>query len=494
LDELSEADEVISTKSAMHHFIFTLGSEFDAIQNYYRIGNLPTCWQTQDWPTLLVLCRNYFNSVKPNGITKTDSTLNQTQDCVAQCKKVREWFMNPTKYAKEIEEEQCHHPGKCIFHLTASHQTTSCDVKKECDKLLQAKKSSSTASPSSTLTSGQLHHITEEEEILQDSLVDDSSAVSNDDHNDTNDDVLNYFSRVSNHYLRLVKSTPDLITRHSMEFPIIADSGANFHMFRDQEFFESITPFLGKVILGDGQTTLNIQGIGTVKLQIGDHIHSIDNVCYIPDLAESIYSLFRHIHTPNHGLKSSFDDGLHIIFPTFSTKAILGTDDVYLDATPVTHPTGSSSQCYLISSSLPQTSTNITIEGKKEDNLLRNLRQYYSEVNTKRQLNLGVPAGFCTSNTYQRQVRDFHLSNGNTLSSTDDGFGVLSSDSSTTDIDQVTTNNPSDSTVTTSPNPLPNASSTVQVPILRCIDKPSSSLPSKLTYTEDFLLACVGFC
>ncbi len=70
----------------------------------------------------------------------------------------------------------------------------------------------------------------------------------------------------------------------------------------------------------------------------------------------------------------------------------------------------------------------------------------------------------------------------------------MSSDSSATDIDQVTTNDPTDSTVTTSPNPLPNTSSTVQVPILRCIDKPSSSLPSKLTYTEDFLWVSVGFC
>ena len=92
---------------------------------------------------------------------------------------------------------------------------------------------------------------------------------------------------------------------------------------------------------------------------------------------------------------------------------------MYLDATPDTHPTGSSSKCSLISSSLPhcnhltQTSTNITIEDKKEDNLLQNLRQYYSEVKTKCQLNLGVPAGFRMSNTYQSQVRDFHLSNGN---------------------------------------------------------------------------------
>jgi hypothetical protein len=32
LDELSEAAEPISTKSAMHHFIFTLGSDFETIQ------------------------------------------------------------------------------------------------------------------------------------------------------------------------------------------------------------------------------------------------------------------------------------------------------------------------------------------------------------------------------------------------------------------------------------------------------------------------------
>jgi len=39
----------------MHHFIFTLGSEFESIQNNYRIGCLPLEWQTTHWPSLLVL-------------------------------------------------------------------------------------------------------------------------------------------------------------------------------------------------------------------------------------------------------------------------------------------------------------------------------------------------------------------------------------------------------------------------------------------------------
>lgn len=42
LEDLLEADEAISTKSAIRQFIFTLGSEFEQIQNNYRINNLPS--------------------------------------------------------------------------------------------------------------------------------------------------------------------------------------------------------------------------------------------------------------------------------------------------------------------------------------------------------------------------------------------------------------------------------------------------------------------
>jgi len=52
----------------MRQFIFTLGMEFSANQTNYRIGNLPQEWNTTDWPTLLVLCRDYYNSVNPKGL------------------------------------------------------------------------------------------------------------------------------------------------------------------------------------------------------------------------------------------------------------------------------------------------------------------------------------------------------------------------------------------------------------------------------------------
>jgi hypothetical protein len=119
-------------------------------------------------------------------------------------------------------------------------------------------------------------------------------AIVDESTNDTNEEELLYFARVTNHYLHLIKtSTPDsTLSRHAMKYPIIADSGANYHMFKEREFFESLYPATGRVILGDGKTVLDMKGVGTVKCQIGNHMLKIDNVCYIPDLAESIYNLF----------------------------------------------------------------------------------------------------------------------------------------------------------------------------------------------------------
>lgn len=53
-----------------------------------------------------------------------------------------------------------------------------------------------------------------------------------------------------------------------MQFPIIADSGANFRMFKVREFFEMLNPASGNVILGDGKMALSIKGIGTISVRI----------------------------------------------------------------------------------------------------------------------------------------------------------------------------------------------------------------------------------
>jgi hypothetical protein len=121
-----------------------------------------------------------------------------------------------------------------------------------------------------------------------------------------------------------------------MQFPIIVDSGANCHMFKDRVFFTHISLAIGKVILGDGKTSIPIQGIGTVVCNIGDQQLVIDNVRYVPTLSESIYSLFLHTQLPNHGVFLSFEESLFLQFPNFKTKALIGQNDIYLDAVPST--------------------------------------------------------------------------------------------------------------------------------------------------------------
>jgi len=320
--------------------------------------------------------------------------------------------------------------------------------------------------------------------------------------NDTNQDVLKYFARVTNHYLHLARSStisnlPES-PRHTRKYPIIADSGAHWHMFKEKEFFTSLNPSQGHVVLGDGKTSLSIHGIGTVTCRIGQHILTIEDVRYVPGLSESIYSLFRHIQEPQHSLQSSFEDGLSLIFPEFTTKAVLGHHDIYLDAEPVIDPDNFSSvdvSTDQFCRNLKEFTNDVTKETKYLDNLLKNLRQYYKEVKTKRQLNLDVPAGLRRATTQQRQLRDFQNSQLEYPSVECDS--ALPSEPSLLSQVSDTLPNPSchdlvqptlDTTTTNT-----NSSSSVPIPILRCVDKVSSSLPSQFMLTKDLIRAGVGY-
>jgi len=408
---------------------------------------------------------------------------------------VKQWFLNPVKFKAEMEAEQQKHVGKCLYHLTKSHPTCDCYIKKECDKIVADRKSngSQTSSTSTSRANGQLRNIKEEleEETLEDDVPDTMSES-----NDTNEEDLAYFTRIKNHYLRLVKSSSN--SRHIMEYPIIVDSGANYHMFKEKEFFTSLTPTQGSVILGDGKTTLAIEGIGTIKCVVGNNTLIIDNVRYVPQLAESIYSLFLHIKQQSHGVQSSFDAGLSLKFPTFTTKTIIGKDDIYLDALP--HPNNITVRDFLLSSSSTpkdavttcchNTVSVSTSDGCRNDNLLQSLHQYYSEVKTKRQLNLNVPAGFRSSSKLQQDYNIF-------APPCKAGYAEVLSDpnvlSSTPTKNTTATITTLSSTESTQPSPSTTTSTIAIVPILRCVDKPSSSLPSRITVTEDFVRSSVGF-
>jgi len=104
-------------------------------------------------------------------------------------------------------------------------------------------------------------------------------------------------------------------------------------------------------------------------------------------------------------------------------------------------------------------------------------------VKTKRQLALEVPASFRRSNSHQQL------------------FGILAHtalqdldipDPTSDDIDQ-SASAPADavSAFTTSNTNLP--SSNIDAPIVRAIDKASSSLPGTISMSEDYICACIGF-
>jgi len=124
-------------------------------------------------------------------------------------------------------------------------------------------KQKGTTATNPTSQTGQPRHITEEK--FMDAASDDFPVVDESNGNDTNEDTLLYFTRLSNHYLRMVKTSPSLLTadRHKMLFPVIVDSGANYHMFNDRAFFETLLPASGMMAklayLFKGWVQLNVR-------------------------------------------------------------------------------------------------------------------------------------------------------------------------------------------------------------------------------------------
>jgi hypothetical protein len=250
-------------------------------------------------------------------------------------------------------------------------------------------------------------------------------------------------------------------------YPVIADSWANFH----------------------------IQGIGTVNCQVGYQKLVIPNVRYIPDLGESIYSLFQHIQSPDHGLHSSFEGGLTIIFPLFETKAVIGSHDIYLDVIPCTNsfidlaaappqPDTTSPDLDNFCRHVTQLQQDILQETTYLDRLLSKLCSYYQEVKTKRQLGFDVPAGFRVASQQEQNLRAFVPPR--------KSLGPLPCYSIQEPVTQdqlfsVTEDMSSTSTA------LNSQSESIFIPIVRSVDKASTSLPKKVLMSEDSLRASLGF-
>ncbi len=100
-----------------------------------------------------------------------------------------------------------------------------------------------------------------------------------------------------------------------------------------------------------------------------------------------------------------------------------------------------------------------------------------------------MPAGFWRENMMCQQIRDFRQAQ-QTLP-VDSITDNLSNTSLLENLPQTLIQD-DEPTVSSSPTETQKSSSSY-IPILCCIDKPSSSLPSQLMFTEDSIWASVGF-
>jgi hypothetical protein len=116
------------------------------------------------------------------------------------------------------------------------------------------------------------------------------------------------------------------------------------------------------------------------------------------------------------------------------------------------------------------------------DNLLQELLHYYETVKARRQLNLEVPAGFRKVSDHNKLLRD-HLS----LNAELDESLSLSELSELLPSDEII------NTTEISPENTNLSSSHSISPIIRSVDKVSSSLPKVITMSEDFVRASMGF-
>ncbi len=189
-------------------------------------------------------------------------------------------------------------------------------------------------------------------------------------------------------------------------------------------------------------------------------------------------------------MESSYEGGLCILFPTFKTNAIIGHHNIYLDAQPIycsDKPEGSFPSPTEVFRDITDFQQNRQVETDCLDNILSDLRQYFNEVKTKRQLGPDVPAGFRHSSDHQRQylLQTPPRKSKSSLDFTSfSSLGEITSDS--------TAPTPIRSNCSSETEPFPPSQHIDLpcqdvVPIVRSVDKASSSLPQHITMNEDHL-------
>ena len=99
----------------------------------------------------------------------------------------------------------------------------------------------------------------------------------------------------------------------------ILDSAAYPHMCTNRKLFTTFTEqsSFKEVTLADGNSTIKVQGTGTIKCKIGNNEATIEDVLYVPDLQNSLFSITQHVEKQGHFVLME-NNKATIAFPSFT--------------------------------------------------------------------------------------------------------------------------------------------------------------------------------
>ena len=224
-------------------------------------------------------------------------------------------------------------------------------------------------------------------------------------------------------------------------------------MFNNRQLFCTFNPHspITHVTLGYGETKRTCEGIGTIDIVIYSKVRvQIHNVLFVPTLTESLFSTLQHIENPGCAELSS-DKCSYIIFPDHVIHACMG-------ASIKLHITAGSQ------SHLP-----ITFVARAQAPVFQpqDFPQTHRVITRS---STTTPANCtCSKSTTQNSTKKKSVTN------------LPQNSSRTTPVD-----------ISGSPSKAL-SQRIVAHPLMRPVDKVSSTVPNLVSFTPDILRHCVGF-
>ena len=377
-DTLEENGITTTPQGVKIRFIMGLGPTFTEIQKKDE-QDLPEAWQTVDMELLINAAKEYRdgylavqeqNKLFKAARTQQDIPPRQSQPAsssqiepkskseqkkktdLARQARIRTCIVagtfDPKDFMKEVGK------GCCIWHNVPSHDHPDCNAindllelnpnQRYYNKPMQSNKqiqwargqklpppppptrpgilkppssAPTTTPPASTPTARHVQNTTQtaDDNVHMDTIDEvvetlDSMLQNTVTDNHSNNSVSNYSPCDNN------KNQSSNTSINKYRF--VLDSGAYPHMCKHPELFINMQPTTDQsVTLADGKSTTPVRGIGNIKIQLKNNTITLDNVLYVPQLSESLFSAKKHQEQQGNYIHIA-ENHATVAFPTFT--------------------------------------------------------------------------------------------------------------------------------------------------------------------------------